>query len=558
MKLLKSSLYLSLAMAAPAIAFDGVETKRINNVKHTLSNTGLSADAKSSAIVIAQAVSKNGADKGLIRLHNNAGSVLFQEFNEGNHDFGETVDIIALGQNLTELGVDGETHSINTDHGDYTLQFDRSYNNPIVFAQVRTYNGTQPFSVQVKSVGNNSAVLLLGEPTAYDGSHATETIDIVVIEQGSYDLGDGRTLSAELTDDQGQLTSDNNYGRNAAVVCRNQIVYSCGNSCSVDEINNPTGINYNGLRVIKTQQASGELSISTEQLYPMYEQRQACLTVSDPLYLQTDTHLTINGGILADTIEVDDLSCGTECSIDGDLAVEFSVTAASYNQQSMTVHNVKSVEVKSYAGGDTISGRNMVLPFTVDAGNDDDIITVGTGINNINAGNGTDEIFAGFGGQDNLSCGSSREGDDEAFMYYAFNQFVNHTNCYKTYRTAQNWDNFQNEMGHSMLNPSTPVPVGGSLISDNGEFELKVEEFGLNLYQNDIVVWQAQLDGNPATSNTYLEMQSNGTLALYNEDGVRTWEVTIAKSYPQLVLHDSGELAIYSFIDGQKYHTLYK
>jgi len=557
MKLVRFYYFLAIAISSQTFAFEGVETKRIENVKHTLSNTGLSAEAKKSSIVIAQAVTKNGSDKGLVRLHNSAGSVLFQESNEGNHDFGETVDIIAISKNLTDLGIDGETHSISTAHGSYTLEFDRSYNNALVFAQVRTYNGTQPFSVQVKSVGNNSATLLLGEPTSYDGTHATETIDIVVVEQGHYDLGDGRTLSADLTDDQGQLVSDNSYGRNAAVVCRNQIIYSCGNNCSIDEVNNV--IDYNGLRVNKTQQNSGEVNIVAEQLFVTAENKFACLTVSDPLYTQSGTHLTIYGGVVNDNIKVDDLSCGNNCSADGDVSVEFTVEASSYNQQNFVVGNVKSVEVNSYDGYDKVFAREMVLPLTVTSGDGNDTITVGTGINNIDSGNGIDTIFAGFGGQDNLSCGSIKEDNDKAFQFYSYNKLNSFINCSRVFEfNPDNFALFQEKTINNILNPFTPMPVGHSLTSNDGEFELRVESFALNLYQNGSVIWQAQLNGNPKTANTYLEMQTNGTLALFNEDGVRTWEIVIAEKHPQLVLHDSGELAIYSFLDSEKYHTIYK
>lgn len=100
----------------------------------------------------------------------------------------------------------GEYSQVSINHEWETIELDQSYSNPVVIASDPTYNGSDPATVRIKNVKNDSFELRLQEPKNEDGKHFDEDVSYVVIEEGDWDLADGTRLSASNYN-SGKLTS---------------------------------------------------------------------------------------------------------------------------------------------------------------------------------------------------------------------------------------------------------------------------------------------------------------------------------------------------------------
>jgi endoglucanase len=79
----------------------------------------------------------------------------------------------------------------DSSHEWYTINLDSSvgYKDPIVLASVVTYNESDPCHLRIKSVGKTSFKIKLEEWAYEGGTHATETVNYIVLEKGTFDLG---------------------------------------------------------------------------------------------------------------------------------------------------------------------------------------------------------------------------------------------------------------------------------------------------------------------------------------------------------------------------------
>ncbi|MDR9404420.1 MAG: hypothetical protein RI580_13375, partial [Halothece sp. Uz-M2-17] len=101
----------------------------------------------------------------------------------------------------------GEYGQVSINHEWETIELDQSYSNPVVIASDPTYNGSDPATVRIKNVENDSFELRLQEPKNEDGKHPfEEDVSYVVIEEGDWELADGTRLSASNYN-SGKLTS---------------------------------------------------------------------------------------------------------------------------------------------------------------------------------------------------------------------------------------------------------------------------------------------------------------------------------------------------------------
>lgn len=102
----------------------------------------------------------------------------------------------------------GEYGQVSINHKWEAIELDQSYSNPVVITSDPTYNGSDPATVRIKNVENNSFELRLQEPKSEDGKHPfDEDVSYVVIEEGDWDLADGTRLSAGNYN-SGKLTSE--------------------------------------------------------------------------------------------------------------------------------------------------------------------------------------------------------------------------------------------------------------------------------------------------------------------------------------------------------------
>jgi len=86
----------------------------------------------------------------------------------------------------------GEVGSItNLTHQAQTIQLDRDYVNPVVFAQSASTGDSQPAVVRVSNVQSGQFTIQIAEPSNQGSSHGSETVTYVVLEAGTHQLSDG-------------------------------------------------------------------------------------------------------------------------------------------------------------------------------------------------------------------------------------------------------------------------------------------------------------------------------------------------------------------------------
>ena len=95
----------------------------------------------------------------------------------------------------------GETGTITSlTHTPQTITLDRNYENPVVFAQPLSYNGSAPAAVRLDNITSNSFTVSVQEPNNEDGTHAAENLSFIVLEAGTWELADGTKLQVGTTD----------------------------------------------------------------------------------------------------------------------------------------------------------------------------------------------------------------------------------------------------------------------------------------------------------------------------------------------------------------------
>lgn len=95
-----------------------------------------------------------------------------------------------------------EVGSISLTHTPETITLEHSFIDPIVIANVATYNGSDPVEVRIDNITANSFTAWVDEPEYRDISHTTETVNYLVVEPGTQVLPNGVVVEA------GWLTTD--------------------------------------------------------------------------------------------------------------------------------------------------------------------------------------------------------------------------------------------------------------------------------------------------------------------------------------------------------------
>ncbi|PLX27104.1 hypothetical protein C0581_03680 [Candidatus Parcubacteria bacterium] len=88
--------------------------------------------------------------------------------------------------NIGELG---KTSVIQEDNAQWhTVNLQNTYIDPVVIAQMSTYNGSNPAHIRLRNVGNTSFEFQIEEWDYLDQWHTTEEITYIVMERGSYEV----------------------------------------------------------------------------------------------------------------------------------------------------------------------------------------------------------------------------------------------------------------------------------------------------------------------------------------------------------------------------------
>ncbi|MFC3614770.1 Ig-like domain-containing protein, partial [Lutimaribacter marinistellae] len=201
-----------VAIEAGSGSTGGIEwlAGRFSGVNDATTTVPLGATLAGGANVIAGVSSYAGSDPAWARGNGSTATSFDVSVEEDGSDDPETehvpeqIDYFAFDgtgtlsaarlQHLLETG----TLSLSTTQQTVNLQ--RSYENPVVVAFVATENGNQPVNVRVIDVSGSSLTMQLQEPNYLDGSHFNETVNYMVVEAGSWVLPDGTILEAGTLD----------------------------------------------------------------------------------------------------------------------------------------------------------------------------------------------------------------------------------------------------------------------------------------------------------------------------------------------------------------------
>lgn len=163
-------------------------------------------------VVLTSVETFNGGDPVGVRMRNvgSSGFELFLEEEDSAGDgIGHTIEDVAIFATTADRIHDGsgtpvgEAGVLNTDQADsgtwHTVSLDGSYNSPVAFAQLMTYNGEEPSHTRIRSVDSGSFEVKIEEWDYLDGQHTDEKIGYVVIEEGVHELEGKLPIEAGTT-----------------------------------------------------------------------------------------------------------------------------------------------------------------------------------------------------------------------------------------------------------------------------------------------------------------------------------------------------------------------
>ncbi|MEM8722593.1 MAG: CAP domain-containing protein [Cyanobacteria bacterium P01_G01_bin.39] len=103
------------------------------------------------------------------------------------------------------MGEIGQISDLN--HVSQTIQLNNTYTNPVVFALPLSHNGGDPAIARITDIQDDSFSLYLQEAEYLDGNHARESLSYMVLEAGTWELGDGSLLEVGTVDTKATTNS---------------------------------------------------------------------------------------------------------------------------------------------------------------------------------------------------------------------------------------------------------------------------------------------------------------------------------------------------------------
>ena len=112
----------------------------------------------------------------------------------------ETFDILTVEE--VDPVIIGEVGTVTDfDHQSKTINFSRTYNNPVVIAGPLSYNGGHRATVRIEEVTGNSFTAFIQEPSNLDGVHSfPENFSYIVLEAGTWQWSDGTLVEVGAID----------------------------------------------------------------------------------------------------------------------------------------------------------------------------------------------------------------------------------------------------------------------------------------------------------------------------------------------------------------------
>ncbi|MBM9513113.1 PKD domain-containing protein [Desulfogranum marinum] len=97
---------------------------------------------------------------------------------------------------ISSSSLNFEVGSLSINNSWVTVLFENSYNQPIVIAGPPTTNGADPSVVRIRNVNQKGFDIRIQEWDYLDGGHARETVSYLVMEKGTYTVGNGIKMEA--------------------------------------------------------------------------------------------------------------------------------------------------------------------------------------------------------------------------------------------------------------------------------------------------------------------------------------------------------------------------
>lgn len=89
---------------------------------------------------------------------------------------------VTISNNIMEFG------TIQLDHNSKTITLNNTFNDPVVIISDPSYNGTNPCTVRITDITNNSFTIFIQEVLNNDGIHTLEDISYIVGEKGEWNI----------------------------------------------------------------------------------------------------------------------------------------------------------------------------------------------------------------------------------------------------------------------------------------------------------------------------------------------------------------------------------
>ena len=123
----------------------------------------------------------------------------------GQYTINGTIIPTPAPENQQDIGEVGRISSL--DHSRQTIILDRTYTNPVVFAQPLSYSGSDPAIARIDNIESDRFSVYVQEPNYNDGSHTTESFSYLVLEAGTWQLKDGTLLKVGSVNTSATTTS---------------------------------------------------------------------------------------------------------------------------------------------------------------------------------------------------------------------------------------------------------------------------------------------------------------------------------------------------------------
>ena len=241
----------------------------------------------------------------------------------------------------------------------HTVNLDNTYSNPVVVMGPPSFGSADPMTVRVRNAGENSFEFQFDEWEYLDGVHGTETVSYMVLEAGSHELADGRSIQAGFTTISGNAFSGisffDTFGSNPVVLTQ---VGSANDPAAVTSRN--TTVNTTGFNVQLEEEEGTANDHGSETVYWV-----AVATGSDATTIPNEAGVTGNDV----THEWHTISFSQSYSANpmffGDFQTVDGGDPATMRYQSLTGSSVQIFAEEEKASGDEVSHTTEVAGFVV-------------------------------------------------------------------------------------------------------------------------------------------------------------------------------------------------